>query len=400
MKEKRSMVQELEEQYGDDGTLDMELTMQYLLHVSLHNMFSVEDVVEEDHIYLPAWEAVLRPEIAQMDERGIVLHFYLDVPKWGKSFFECCGGMGNTPKTSLGMAVGSFLFSFMQGLNQMESGEEMDTVTTEFAGKIHKFSVFGSNIVGMGNQPGADYDVYWNILKEEIVKRLGNQKICFVKIYGAKMGDDITGECRIDDIKSEELSQMVARSVSEWDIEGFASQKQFFFIRQAEETTLPNPYLGHEGEQLLKERVITAAKIFRDCQSEEDYDTMSARMAEALGDATLAAECEMFLPEMCAENAFQESTYSETVDIQWQNGSGCKTVYKNQLADYYPIWNMLFSAFSEGVFGEDTNELYRKYIEYSSIGHALSQALEKESELSDIRLSALIFSATDDFILR
>ena len=87
MKEKRSMVQELEEQYGDDGTLDMELTMQYLLHVSLHNMFSVEDVVEEDHIYLPAWEAVLRPEIAQMDERGIVLHFYLDVPKWGKSFF-------------------------------------------------------------------------------------------------------------------------------------------------------------------------------------------------------------------------------------------------------------------------------------------------------------------------
>ena len=123
-------------------------------------------------------------------------------------------------------------------------------------------------------------------------------------------------------------------------------------------------------------------------------------MAEALGDATLAAECEMFLPEMCAENAFQESTYSETVDIQWQNGSGCKTVYKNQLADYYPIWNMLFSAFSEGVFGEDTNELYRKYIEYSSIGHALSQALEKESELSDIRLSALIFSATDDFILR
>lgn len=400
MEEKSTIQQVVEEQYGEDGTLDMELTMQYLLHVSLHNMFSVEDVVEEDYIYLPAWEAVLKPEIAQLDERGIVLHFYLDVPRWGKSFFECCVGMGNTPKTSLGMAVGSFLFSFMQGLEQMESGEEMDSVSTEFAGNVHKFSVFGSNIVGMGNQPAADYDVYWNKLKEEIVRRLGNQKICFVKIYGAKMGDEITGECRIDDIKSEELSQMVAEIVSEWEIEGFGSHKQFFFIRQAEETTLPNPYVGREGERLLKEKVITAARIFWNCQSEEDYDTMSMRMAEALGDATLAAECEMFLPEMCAENAFPEPTYSETVDIQWQNGSGCKTVYKNQLSDYYPIWNVWFSALSEGVFGDDSNEIYRKYIEYSSIGHALSQALDNESDLSNIKLSALIFSVTDSFILR
>lgn len=400
MKEKNKMKQELERQYGEDGTLDMELTMQYLLHISLHNMFSIEDVVEEDHIYLPAWEAVLKPEIAQLDERGIVLHFYLEVPRWGKSFFECCVGMGNTPKTNLGMAVGSFLFSFMQGLDQMESGEAIDTVSTEYAGNIHRFSVFGSNIVGMGNQPEADYDVYWNLLKEEIVKRLGNQKICFVKIYGAKMGEDVTGECRIDDIKSEELSQMVAGMVSEWEIEGFGSHKQFFFIRQAEETTLPNPYLGAEGERLLKEKVIAATRIFWNCESEEDYETLSVRMAEALGDATLAAECELFLPEMCAENAFQEPVYSETLDIQWQNGTGCKTVYKNQLADYYPIWNMLFSAFSEGIFGEDTDEIYRKYIEYSSIGHALSQAMEKESDLSGIRLSALIFSVPDGFILR
>lgn len=392
--------QSLEQQYGEKGNLDVQLTLQYLLHVSLHKALQMENVVEQDHIRLPAWNAVLRPEIAQLNERGIVMNFYLEAPQWGRMLFECSVGMGNDPRTNLGMATGSFLFSFLQGIERMENQEKPELLTTSFAGTEHRWKVYNSDIVGMGNTPKVtDFNIYWDALREEIAKRLGNQRLCFVKIYGAKMGDDITGECRIDDIKNEALSKMVADIIAKWENEGFGSHKQFFFIRQEEATALPYPYEGSKGAAALKEKVIQATKMFHESRSQEEFDTLEERMAEALGDATLAAECRYFLPEICAENAFSEAEYSEVLDIQ-RRGADRIQVYKNQLADYYLLWNALFSAFSEGIFGEETNEIYQEYIGCSAIYSVICKMQNAGSRLEDARLTALLFQVGKDFVLR
>lgn len=375
-----------------------------LRHVleSLHDSLQTPDQVEGDHIYCPKWQMTITPAIEQVDERGAVVNFYISAPQWGKSLFECSAGMGSDTKQALGMSCGSFLFSFMDGIVQMESGQNGEDLETEFAGKSHRWKVYLSNIVGMGNSPQVDNPrIYWDALKEEVVKRLGNQKLCFVKVYASKAGENITAECRVDDIRSEALSNLVADMVKGWDAGYFASHKAFFFIRQEEETVQPYPYLGQEGRELLKEKVKTAAWMFHASADQEQYETLPERLKEALGDATLAAECYSFLPEICTENAFDRITYAETVDIL-PHGGRTVTCYKSQLADYWALHETLFSLFEEGVFGDVTNDIYREYIGVSAIYSVICQAREKggENAMEGGVLSTLLFNVDSDFEIR
>ena len=69
------------EQYGDGNTLDPEKARTFLLHVALHGTLETEDIVEDDHLYLPRWDITIQPSISQLTQRGVVLDFYLSAPQ-------------------------------------------------------------------------------------------------------------------------------------------------------------------------------------------------------------------------------------------------------------------------------------------------------------------------------
>lgn len=232
-------------------------------------------------------------------------------------------------------------------------------------------------------------------------KRDGVNGRYYVKVYAAKSYGSVTGECRIDDIKSEELSAAVAQMVERWDVEQFASHKQFFFIRQEEDTIRPYPYWGAEGWTKLKQAVKTAAEMFHACKTQEEYEDLPQRLEQVLGDSTLAAECYSFLPEICAENAFDQVTYPETVEIR-AGDAPSMTVWKNQLSDYWPLHQVLFELFENGDFGECANDIYKEYISVSSTYSVIQKILdsEKSSKLEDARMVAIHYQENEDFEIR
>ena len=141
--------------------------------------------------------------------------------------------------------------------------------------------------------------------------------------------------------------------------------------------------------------------MFHASEDQEQYDSLPERLKQALGDDILAAECYSFLPEICAENAFNKITYAETVSIMPQ-GREAVTCYKSQLSDYWPLHNAIFSLFEEGAFGEATNEIYREYVGTSAICNVVCQAREKggEKAMDNGTLSALLFNVDSDFEIR
>ncbi len=60
----------------------------------------------------------------------------------------------------------------------------------------------------------------------------------------------------------------------------------------------------------------------------------------------------------------------------------------------------MFGLFDSGVFGEQTNDLYRLLISLSSIGSGVQQLREQDRELEDCRMAALIFNVSEDFEIR
>ena len=381
-------------------SLDPEKALDFVLNGLLHGgLGDVEDVVEENALLLPDFGIRIFPEVEQLKERGAVLNFWLEAPQWGKRLFECSAAVGAAPGQALGAAVHSFIFSFLDGITRMEIRQDPREVLSAFAGRLHRWALYPSNVVGMGACPKPEGQVWWDALGEDIKKRLGNQRLCYVKIYGAKINGEVTGECRIDDVKSEELSDKVARLVAEWEDVPFASQKQFFFLRQEEETLAPYPYEGIGGQARLRDALVRAVELFHACRDEEDYDRYTPRLAEEIGDKTLAAECLTFLPELCAANAFPQLPAAETVEL-CREGCPKETVYKNQLADYYPLWNLFFRLLREGAFGEEADAIYREYVGYSSTYRVIQRLRKKGSRLEDCRLTALLCQVDRDFEIR
>ena len=379
------------ERYGDS----LDLYLNGLLHGGLQD----EDRVEGNAILLPRQGIRILPQVEQISQRGAVVNLWLEAPQWGKRLFECSVGMGSSPSQALGLSASSFIFSFLEGVMRMEDRVEPRELETLFDGKTHRWELYPSNIVGLGSAPQPEGQVWWELLGEDIQRRLGNQRVCYVKIYGAKVDGQVTGECRVDDIKSEELSAKVAQAVERWPAGQFASQKQFFFIRQQEETILPYPYEGAEGERRLRGALGEAVRMFMACRTEEDYDQYSQRLGERIGDETLADECLTFLPELCAANAFPQLQAAETVEI-CREGRPPETVYKNQLADYYPLWTLLLQLFQEEELGADPDAIYREYVGYSSTCNVVRQMEQQGSRLEDCRLASLLCQMGSGFQLR
>lgn len=397
---KEEIKEEIKEETEDKpDLLNPDDVAEYVI-TQLSEITGEENTRKDKGILFTKWDVYVQPQVRQVTEKGIILDILISAPQWGKDLYECTVGMGSDPQSNIGLALSSFIFSFMQGIAAMEEHRDGIAVETKFSGNIHKWNVYHTDIVGMGSEDtGTGIDVYWNELMEDILNHLGNQKLCYIKIFASKMGDDITGECRIDDVASRELSEKVAQIARNWDVQGFVSQKQFFFIRQDEETVINNPYEGEEGFKLLKEKVTLAAKMFYESKTEEEYNSLPGRLMEALEDPVLGYECYAFLPEICTENAFPEAQYSEYLQFVYPDGRK-ENVYKSQLADYEILKNALFSVFSEGVFGDDTNNIYQEYVGSSATYNCFSQIMENGSDIKDMSATALAFMVDNDFIIR
>ncbi|MBR1735412.1 MAG: hypothetical protein IJ736_00140, partial [Firmicutes bacterium] len=169
----------------------------------------------------------------------------------------------------------------------------------------HRWNVYISSIVGMGtgkreNNTENSTLFYWDLLKDDLIKRLGDQKVCAVKIYAAKNGSDITTECRIDDEVSRRLSKRIADGIRNWKTDGFASEKQYIFIEQADETFIPQVYKKAESNAEFKAKVKTCMEMYLNATDEEKFRALPDEMIKAIGDTTLALECYCLLPEVLA----------------------------------------------------------------------------------------------------
>lgn len=372
---------------------------------SIHELLYVKNEVRKSTIFIPDWEMTITPRIEQCEDNIAVIGFHISDADFDELLYECCASTGKDTDSAIGSCVGSFMFAFMNGIIQMKNGENGKPLQSTFGGNDHKWLSYNSDLVGMGESVDGDENAvatkYWDMLKGEIIKRLGNQKMCYVKIFASKAigknDTQVTGEVRVNDIPSAELSEIVYKHASDWNVTQFASQKQFFFIKQDGE--VDNPYSGENGRVALREKVKTAAELFLTVDSDETFNALPQKLAAALGDDTLAQECFAFLPEICAEHAFSEARFAETVQLA-VGGKEAITLYRNQLADYYPIMKALFSVFSSGVFGEMTNDIYKKLIGLSATYSGISQILEKGSSIENCAVTSLVFNVGDDFEIR
>ena len=351
--------------------------------------------ISGDRVVLSKLNIAIKPEVYQLKEKMATIGYHIYSPEWKNELFEISSALGSDQKTAVGMAQGGFMFGIMETVQAMLNDVNAREFDSDFNG-LHKWKLYIGNVVALGKEvPVDDVNIYWNIIKDEIAKRIGNQDICYIKIYAANSGDGefAIGECRINNNKIDSLSEVIEDMAKTWQNKKFASHKQFFILKQEKETLKEYPYNNADIYDAVEKSLTLYEKVMNDGKEDLYLDVLQ----EFLGDTSLAQDIYNFIPEIFAEFAIENVRFSEKV--QFNLHGSIRTFYKSQLATYYPIYNAAARVRDSGVL-KNPQKVFESLLNSSASLNAVNNALDGGSKIENLILTDMLFNVTDDYIVR
>ena len=248
-----------------------------------------------------------------------------------------------------------------------------DDAVLEFTDpRSRRWKVYSGGIASMGEHIHTSDTFYWDLLGKTAENYLGSKKIVYIKVFGLKNGDNITAECRVDDVISSRLGEILYNSVSGWKNKGITSHKQFFFMVCEDMEVYPY------SQEQISEYVKKTVELF--CKEEENYDNIHPALSKIVGDKNLADELRFFIPEICAGWAFEVPPEDE---ITVNSGKESVKYTKWQISSFNMITFALRQGFDNGEYPDE--EAYRKCILPSSTLAVIEKAKKQKEKLVEIR---------------
>ncbi|MCK0515397.1 DUF6348 family protein [Anaerobiospirillum sp. NML120448] len=334
-------------------------------------------------------DIVLRPTIMQLNSQSVLLCFELTSEQWDKSIIENSAGMGVDTAQALANALESFSSACLEGLLYMLSEQSCyESCTSTFMGHEHKWQVYLSDLVSIGEAPDIEEaQYYWDELKEMLLPRLGNQRFCYIKVFASKSFGSVFCECRIDNVLSNDVTQLLVKMTKHWSTQKFASHKMFFFLKQDENTVLPSDLFLPPKQKELNYQVNVALRLFGQCSSQEEYEQLPLQLQEIIPDKVLALELYYFLPEICTQMMLPEISFSDAISLSIGDNEPIN-IHIHQLTDYLPIYRALTNLMTDNP-SDELKEAFKLCSFYSSAFNVINQVLNESPETKLTDLSGL-----------
>ena len=382
--------------YLDLAQLDFEkqdnFDIEVLICESLIDYCAQHNIVTEcisNELHFINLDIVLRPTIMQLNSQSVLLCFELTSEQWDKSIIENSAGMGLDTAQALANALESFSSACLEGLLYMLSEQSCyESCTSTFMGHEHKWQVYLSDLVSIGEAPDIEEaQYYWDELKEMLLPRLGNQRFCYIKVFASKSFGSVFCECRIDNVLSNDVTQLLVKMTKHWSTQKFASHKMFFFLKQDENTVLPSDLFLPPKQKELNYQVNVALRLFGQCSTQEEYEQLPLQLQEIIPDKVLALELYYFLPEICTQIMLPEISFSDAISLSIGDNEPIN-IHIHQLTDYLPIYRALTNLMTDNP-SDELKEAFKLCSFYSSAFNVINQVLNESPETKLTDLSGL-----------
>lgn len=382
--------------YLDLAQLDFEkqdnFDIEVLICESLIDYCAQHNIVTEcisNELHFINLDIVLRPTIMQLNSQSVLLCFELTSEQWDKSIIENSAGMGVDTAQALANALESFSSACLEGLLYMLSEQSCyESCTSTFMGHEHKWQVYLSDLVSIGEAPDIEEaQYYWDELKEMLLPRLGNQRFCYIKVFASKSFGSVFCECRIDNVLSNDVTQLLVKMTKHWSTQKFASHKMFFFLKQDENTVLPSDLFLPPKQKELNYQVNVALRLFGQCSTQEEYEQLPLQLQEIIPDKVLALDLYYFLPEICTQLMLPEISFSDAISLSIGDNEPIN-IHIHQLTDYLPIYRALTNLMTDNP-SDELKEAFKLCSFYSSAFNVINQVLNESPETKLTDLSGL-----------
>ena len=379
--------------------------IEVLICESLIDYCAQHNIVTEcisNEVHFINLDIVLRPTIMQLNSQSVLLCFELTSDQWDKSIIENSAGMGVDTAQALANALESFSSACLEGMLYMLSEQSCyESCTSTFMGHEHKWQVYLSDLVSIGEAPDIEEaQYYWDELKEMLLARLGNQRFCYIKVFASKSFGSVFCECRIDNVLSNDVTQLLVKMTKNWSTQKFASHKMFFFLKQDENTVLPSDLFLPPKQKELNYQVNVALRLFGQCSSQEEYEQLPLQLQEIIPDKVLALELYYFLPEICTQMMLPEISFSDAISLSIGDNKPVN-IHIHQLTDYLPIYRAITDLMTDNPSNE-LKEAFKLCSFYSSAFSVINKVLNEspETKLTDISSLTTCYFVPPSFEIR
>ena len=340
-------------------------------------------------LYIEDSQLEIEPHIMQIKNGIAQVAFVLKHPLFQEEIVESVVGVGPTSDESIKGAAVEFVasaFTVIEHALKEESGQKISVKLPYYQ---NQFNLYQSKVKVQGSKKQKKDIDYWLLLGEEIIKQLGNKRVYFIKIYAAKTGDTVNCECRVNGMVYPSFTNMLKEIAKQWDIEtSIYSEKQFFILVQEESTYKPYPLSKKEVEQL----VLSSLLLYRECNSQEAYDSLEEKMHKICPVSSLATELFAFVPEIFTEVIFSEVNYLDKVVLI--KGEEEIEISKHQLTAYDWIHAIVERTIRAGYYEKEQVD---RIISCSASLNCINQALKDGSKLENLYTGGIAIPVRGDY---
>lgn len=338
--------------------------------------------IEEDHLEI-------EPHIMQIKNGVAQIAFILKHPLFQEDMIESVVGAGPTSDEAIKVAAIQFVSSVLEVLQKALKAVEGQEVIVKLPEQENQFKLYKSSVKVQGNKKSREAIDYWNLLGEELVKRLGNKRVYFIKMYASKAAEKVHCECRVNGMVYPLFTRILERIARSWEIETeHYAEKQFFVLIQDESTYKPYPLSKKEVEQF----VLSSLLLYRQCSSQEAYDEISKKILKACPNPSLAQELLAFIPEVFAEVIFSEAIYLDSA-IFIRDGKEIE-ISKHQLTAYDWIHSIIERTIRAGYYEKEQVDCI---ISCSASLNCIQQAMKEGSKLENLCTSGIAIPVDETY---
>lgn len=341
-------------------------------------------VLEKEDIYIYA-------DVVSADNNVAQILFQLHHEWLTDAIVESVAASGSSVQEAIALACEDFCHNMLQLYLCALSEKGIETVCgfTQFR---HYFHVYKNEIHGIGKREGLIEKDYWDLLKNQLILRLGNKKAYWVKIFASKNRSNVICEVRVNGVEDVELSEALLPYAQNWDCIGsYHTEKQNILFIQSEESYEPSDFTREEICQYTKKAIKWYEK-----NGDKDRRKIREQLIKLCKDDSLAYEIYSFVPEIYCKYAYPNVEYGNHLYII-QKDQKTKDAYQSQLQSFAYIEETVMEHLKN-------NQVNRNVIEgvihHSANARAIKQAMAQGDQADELMIPGIGYYVRNDYIMR
>lgn len=326
---------------------------------------------------LPALGLKVNAAVSHREGPSFRLELRAEHPDFFEPMTASVSGWAETDEALARAAAEELRHSLFSALLPALGGRGMVLPKLVLWGREHVFRASPSEVVtlGGGGLPGGR-DL-WSRIGGEVLPYLGSKTVYWLRLYIAKVGEDVSCEVRLNGWEVPELTELLARAAEEWPLEErtMQSAKQYVVFVQEEETRVKCPYTWEDAW------LLTGAAI-RFFETGIKYEAMPRALGNLTDTPSLAEDVLSMLPEHMTRMFLPQVKLSSTVLLQ-RDGMEAAARF-TQMRSWDPVYQAAVNHLRRDK--PDKAKLLR-IVGGSAISRAVGRALAEGSRPEEIRLS-------------